>query len=142
MKTRDIIKKLQVLEHSAETMTINAQRLKKDAAALREELSGGSDSSLLKPKEKHVLSPKHREELIARRKRTMMMLPLLLALSLFSCGTPKELSFKNTKGKHLVTVENDTVDANLRVKKTLVNGGTFVVYVVNGNIIDARILRK
>ncbi|WP_026754391.1 hypothetical protein [Sediminibacter sp. Hel_I_10] len=61
MKKEDILKRLQEIE-------INAQRLFEDAAALREELSGGSDSSY----SKNALSPEHRQAILAKRKKNML----------------------------------------------------------------------
>ncbi len=56
-----IIEKLERLEN-------NARRLLEDTAALKEELSGGSDSSISKP----VLSMHQREQLIKNRMKTAL----------------------------------------------------------------------
>ncbi len=51
-----------------ERIEMNAGLLAKEAATLREELSGGSDSSNLKP----VLSMKAKEKLKAKRRKTQL----------------------------------------------------------------------
>ncbi len=50
-----------------ERMEINASLLMKEAAALKEELSGGSDSSFSKP----VLTASQKEKLISKRRKTL-----------------------------------------------------------------------
>lgn len=62
-----MIERLKAIELMAQNQIENAQRLLEDAAALREELSGGSDSSY----KKNVLSPIQRDLLIQRRRRNM-----------------------------------------------------------------------
>ncbi|MFV9550406.1 hypothetical protein [Algibacter sp. PT7-4] len=52
-----------------ESMEANANRLLNDIAILKAELSGGSDNSNLKPS---ALSNKHKEQLIANRKKNRL----------------------------------------------------------------------
>jgi len=56
---KKIIKKIERLE-------FNARCLLEDAASLKEELSGGSDSSILN----NVLSVEHRDSILKNRRKT------------------------------------------------------------------------
>lgn len=55
-----LIEKLDALETQAQFLIENAQQLKSTAVALKEELSGGSDSSII---------PKSHKKLILERRR-------------------------------------------------------------------------
>jgi len=61
MEQKKLLKRLEEIE-------ANAQRLIEDVTALREELSGGSDSSILKTS----LSKKMKSQIVNRRRKTQL----------------------------------------------------------------------
>ena len=64
MDKSKVLKQVEELEITARRLLDNAHRLLDDAATLKEELSGGSGSS------NSVLSQKHKEQIISRRRKT------------------------------------------------------------------------